>query len=69
MLRLENETDPKRRQPKHLRGKKIIYRVGNGMFLSEVIIIGTECYVQYNGTWKEITKMDGWVEIPVVSYL
>jgi hypothetical protein len=69
MLRLENEVDPKIVQPKHLKGKKIIFRRGDEVFISEVIVIGDKCFVYYSGITMDITQMDGWTKLPVVSYL
>ena len=69
MLRLENEVDPKIVQPKHLKGKKIIYRRKNDVFISEVIVIGDKCFVYYYGMTMDIMEMDGWTKLPVVSYL
>jgi hypothetical protein len=69
MLRLENEVDPKIVQPKHLKGKKIIFRRGDEVLISEVIVIAEQCFVRYFGITMDITQMDGWTKIPVVSYL
>jgi hypothetical protein len=69
MLRLENEVDPKIVQPKHLKGKKIIFRRGDEVFISEVIVIGDKCFVYYSGMTMDIMEMDGWTKLPVVSYL
>jgi hypothetical protein len=69
MLRLENEVDPKIVQPKHLKGKKIIYRRKNDVFISEVIVIGDKCFVYYSGMTMDIMEMDGWTKLPVVDYL
>jgi len=69
MLRLENEVDPKIVQPKHLKGKKIIFRRGDEVLISEVIVIAEHCFVRYFGITMDITQMDGWTKLPVVSYL
>ncbi len=69
MLRLENEVDPKIVQPKHLKGKKIIFRRGDEVLISEVIVIAEHCFVMYWGKTMRITEMDGWTKLPVVSYL
>lgn len=69
MLKLENEVDPRIVQPKHLKGQKILYRRGEEILMSEVALIGGECYVMYWGASMKITEMDGWVKLPVVSYL
>jgi len=69
MLKLENEIDPKIVQPKHLKGKKIIYRRKNDVFISEVIVIGDKCLVYYLGITMDIMEMDGWTKLPVVNYL
>jgi hypothetical protein len=69
MLRLENEVDPKIVQPKHLKGKKIIFRRGDEILISEVIVIAEQCFVRYFGITMDITQMDGWTKLPVVSYL
>jgi hypothetical protein len=69
MLRLENEVDPKIVQPKHLKGKKIIFRRGDEVLISEVIVIAEHCFVRYWGITMDITQMDGWTKLPVVSYL
>ena len=69
MLRLENEVDPRIVQPKHLHGQKILFRRGDEIIISEVAVIGGECYVIYWGSSMRITEMDGWTKLPVVSYL
>jgi hypothetical protein len=69
MLRLENEVDPKIVQPKHLKGKKIIFRRGDEILISEVIVIAEHCFVRYWGITMDITQMDGWTKLPAVSYL
>jgi hypothetical protein len=69
MLKLENEVDPRIVQPKHLKGQKILYRRGNEILMSEVAVIADECYVMYWGISMKISEMDGWVKLPVVSYL
>jgi len=69
MLKLENEVDPRTVQPKHLRGQKILFRRGDEILMSEVAVIGGECYVMYWGISMKITDMDGWAKLPVVSYL
>ena len=69
MLRLENEVDPRIVQPKHLHGQKILFRRGDEILISEVALIGGECYVMYWGISTRITEMDGWTKLPVVSYL
>lgn len=69
MLRLENEVDPKLVQPKHLKGKKILFRRGNEIIISEVLVIGAKCLVYYYGMTMDIIEMDGWTKLPVVSYL
>lgn len=69
MLRLENEVDPRIVQPKHLHGQKILFRRGDEILISEVAVIADECYVMYWGISSRITEMDGWVKLPVVSYL
>ena len=65
MLRLQNESDPKIIQPKHLKGKKILYRWGDKIYLSKVDLIGGRCYVNYHGFITGIDKFDGWTEVPV----
>ena len=69
MLQLENEVDPRIGQPKHLRGQKILFRRGNEILMSEVALIGGECYVMYWGISMKLSEMDGWLKLPVVSYL
>ena len=69
MLRLENEVDPKITQPKHLKGKKIIFRRGDEILISEVIVIAERCFVRCWGITMDITEMDGWTKLPVVDYL
>lgn len=69
MLRLENEVDPRIVQPKHLKGQKILYRRGDTIAISEVIVIGAKCLVYYCGMTMDILEMDGWTKLPVVSYL
>ena len=69
MLRLENETDPRIVQPKHLHGQKILFRRGDEILMSEVAVIDGQCYVLYWGNSMEITDMDGWIKLPVVNYL
>lgn len=69
MLRLQNESDPKLVQPKHLKGKKILFRRGNEIIISEVLVIGDKCLVYYYGITMDIIEMDGWTKLPVVSYL
>ena len=69
MLQLENEVDPRIVQPKHLRGQKILFRRGNEILMSEVSLIADECYVMYWGISMKISEMDGWVKLPVLSYL
>ena len=69
MLRLENEVDPKIVQPKHLKGKKIIVRRKDEIFISDVIVIAEKCFVMYWGITMAIAEMDGWTKLPVVSYL
>jgi len=69
MLRLENEVDPKVVQPKYLKGKKIIVRRKDEIFISDVVVIAGECFVRYWGITMPITEMDGWTKLPVVSYL
>jgi len=69
MLRLENEVDPKIVQPKHLKGKKIMVRRNDEIFISDVVVIAGECFVRYWGITMDITQMDGWTKLPVVSYL
>ena len=69
MLRLENETDPRIVQPKHLHGQKILFRRGDEILMSEVAVIDGQCYVMYWGISMEITDMDGWIKLPVVNYL
>ena len=69
MLRLQNEVDPKITQPKHLKGKKILFRRGDSIMISEVLVIGTKCLVYYSGLTMDITVMDGWTKLPVVDYL
>ena len=69
MLRLENEVDPRVVQPKHLKGQKILYRRGDTIAISEVIVIGATCFVYYCGITMNILEMDGWTKLPVVNYL
>ena len=69
MLRLENEVDPKVVQPKHLKGKKIIFRRKNEIYISEVLVIGAKCLVYYCGLTIDILETDGWTKLPVVNYL
>lgn len=69
MLRLENEVDPKIVQPKHLKGKKILFRRGNDVLISEVAVISDECYVMCWGISMKLSQMDGWTKLPAVSYL
>ena len=69
MLKLENEVDPRIVQPKHLKGQKILYRRGNEIAISEVIVIGAKCLVYYSGMTMDILEMDGWIKLPVISYL
>lgn len=61
--------DPRIVQPKYLRGQKILFRRGNEILMSEVALIADECYVMYWGISMKISEMDGWVKLPVVSYL
>lgn len=69
MLQLENEVDPRIVQPKHLKGQKILFRRGEEILMSEVSLIGGECYVMYWGISMKLSQMDGWLKLPVVSYL
>lgn len=69
MLQLENEVDPRIVQPKYLHGQKILFRRGNEILMSDVALIGGECYVMYWGSSMKITEMDGWIKLPVVNYL
>ena len=69
MLQLQNETDPRIVQPKHLKGKKILIRKGDEILLAKVEVIDNTAYVLWWGAYYPITHFDGWAEIPVVSYL
>ena len=69
MLRLQDEIDPRIVQPKHLKDKKIIYRRGDDILISKVIVIAEQCYVLYHGMTVKLIEMDGWTQLPIVNYL
>lgn len=65
MIRLINETDPKRIQPKHMANKDILIRDKDTIFVARVFIIGKDCYIYRWGLSKKVNEYDGWAPLPI----
>lgn len=65
MIRLINEIDPKRIQPKHFAKKQILVRDRDDIFVAVVFIIADNCYIYRWGISKKLEEYDGWAPLPV----
>jgi hypothetical protein len=65
MIRLINERDPKRVDPKHMAGKEILVRDKDEIFIANVVVINNISYVYRWGSSKELNQFDGWATMPI----
>lgn len=65
MIRLINERDPKRIQPKHMANKDILVRGGEEVFVAKVFIIADNCYIYKWGISRKLETYDGWAPLPI----
>lgn len=65
MIRLENEYDPKRVDPKHMAGKEILIRDKDQIFIAKVALIDNISYVYRFGTTRPLSDFDGWTVLPI----
>lgn len=67
MIRLIDETDPKRALPYHLIGKQILIRDENEIFMATVVSIADVLHV-FKGPYPyKIIDFDGWAELPIIK--
>lgn len=65
MIRLINERDPKRVDPKHMAGKEILVRDKEDIFIAKIVVINNICYVYRWGNSKPLNQYDGWSVLPI----
>lgn len=65
MIRLLNENDPKRVDPKHMNNKQILIRDKDDIFIAKVVVINNISYVYRWGISRELKEFDGWAHLPV----
>lgn len=65
MIRLLNEHDPKRINPKHMSNKQILVRDKDDIFIAKVVVINDISYVYRWGISRELSEFDGWSNMPI----
>lgn len=65
MIKLTNEYDPKRVDPKHMAGREILIRDKEQIFIGKVALINNISYVYRFGTTRQLSEFDGWTTLPV----
>ena len=65
MIKLENEYDPKRIDPKHMVGREILIRDKEQVFIGKVAIINNISYVYRFGITRPLSDFDGWTTLPI----
>lgn len=65
MIKLTNEYDPKRVDPKHMAGREILIRDKEQIFIGKVALINNISYVYRFGITRPLSEFDGWTTLPV----
>ncbi len=65
MIKLYNENDPKRVDPKHMVGREILIRDKEQIFIGKVAVINNMSYVYRFGITRKLSEFDGWATLPV----
>lgn len=65
MIKLENESDPKRVDPRHMAGREILIRDKDQIFIGKVAIINNISYVYRFGSTRPLSDYDGWAPLPI----
>jgi len=65
MIKLTNESDPKRVDPKHMAGQEILIRDKETIFIAKLFLINNKSYVYRFGSTRPLSDYDGWSPLPV----